>query len=249
MSGLHLHPHFVFEALAYASGFVLYRHLRRRQGDAISDTDRWTLIVAVVLGAAVGSKLLHYLTHFDQWAEFATDPVRLLGGKSIVGGLLGGLVAVEVTKKRLGIGRRTGDLYVFPILVGLALGRVGCFLSGLEDGTHGVATTLSIGVDYGDGVTRHPAQLYELVYLLALGVTLAFLARHLREGGLFRAFMVGYLAYRLGIGFIKPYPAIMGLNAIQWASFAGLTHYAWSAVRERRPGGERISPTLEGVVR
>ena len=58
-----LHP--VFEALAYLSAGLLYRWLRRRQGDAIDADARLAVIVAAVLGAAGGSKLLHHLARFS----------------------------------------------------------------------------------------------------------------------------------------------------------------------------------------
>jgi phosphatidylglycerol:prolipoprotein diacylglycerol transferase len=56
--------------------------------------------------------------------------------------LIGGLVAVESTKWWLGVTTRTGDLFAIPLAAGTAIGRVGCFLTGLEDRTHGTPTTL-----------------------------------------------------------------------------------------------------------
>ena len=50
--------------------------------------------------------------------------------------------------------RNTSDSVslVWPIAVGLGLGRVGCFLAGLHDDTVGLPTVLPWGVDFGDGV-------------------------------------------------------------------------------------------------
>ncbi len=59
----------------------------------------------------------------------------------------------------------------------MCIGRVGCFLTGLSDATCGVRTDLPWGVDYGDGVPRHPAQIYEILFLLALGTMLWIKAR------------------------------------------------------------------------
>ena len=58
---------------------------------------------------------------------------------------------------------------VWPIAVGLAIGRVGCFLAGLHDDTYGLPTALPWGVDFGDGTPRHPTQLYEIAVVLPLG--------------------------------------------------------------------------------
>ena len=49
--------------------------------------------------------------------------------------------------------------------------------------------------------------------------------RSYREGNLFRLFMVGYLAFRLGLEFLKPGEAIAGLTAIQWVCLATLIWY------------------------
>ena len=58
----------------------------------------------------------------------------LAGGKTIVGVLIGGWIAVETVKNTLGIRVRTGDLLAIPLSVGIAIGReVGCFLTGLSD--------------------------------------------------------------------------------------------------------------------
>ena len=65
-----------------------------------------------------------------------------MGGKSVVVGLLGGFVAVEWVKRRIGVRRSTGDLFVIPLAVGIAIGRIGCFLTGLDDHTHGLPADL-----------------------------------------------------------------------------------------------------------
>jgi len=150
----------------------------------------------------------------------------LMAGKTIVGGLIGGLIAVEAIKRRLGILRRTGDLFAIPLCIGIAIGRIGCFLSGLSDDTYGIATGLPWGIDFGDGIRRHPVQLYEIVWLGVLAIWLAWLARkpH-REGDLFKGFMLGYFGFRLAIDFLKPGVTFAGLTSIQWACVMMLLYY------------------------
>jgi prolipoprotein diacylglyceryltransferase len=176
----------------------------------------------------VGSKLLALLDHPAEALERIRSLTVLVGGKSIVGGLLGGLVAVELAKPRLGLRASTGDLYALPLCLAIAIGRVGCFLTGLEDQTHGVATALPWGVDFGDGVVRHPTQLYEIGVLALLAAVLVRRRAALhRPGDVFRLFMVSYLGWRLGVEFIKPeHPLWLGLTAIQLACVAGLVYYA-----------------------
>jgi prolipoprotein diacylglyceryltransferase len=144
-----------------------------------------------------------------------------------VGGLLGGLIAVDLVKRRLGIVRRTGDLFAVPLAFGIAIGRIGCFLTGLADRTYGVASHVPWAVDFGDGVPRHPTQLYESMVLVLLGLVLLRLQRRgLAEGRLFQIFMAGYLSLRLVMDAIKPEVRLaLGLSALQWAALAGLAYY------------------------
>jgi prolipoprotein diacylglyceryltransferase len=222
-----LHPHWVFESLAYLVGFRLYTWRRARAGDHLGGGDRMWVVVAAIAGAALGSKLLYWLSDPLQTARNWNNLYYLMAGKTIVGGLLGGLIAVEWIKRRLRIERRTGDLFAIPLAAGISIGRVGCFLSGLTDDTYGVATSLPWGIDFGDGVARHPTQLYEVAWLALLALWLWRLSRkpH-REGDLFKTFMVGYLGFRLLIDFLKPGVALIGLTGIQWACVAALAYYS-----------------------
>lgn len=225
-----LAPHLVFEALAYALGFLVYRRLRWLRGDVVDEERRWSLLVAVVFGAAIGSKLLHQLVDPGAFVAGLGDPLELLGGKTIVGALLGGWLAVELVKPRLGIERATGDLYALPLCVGIAVGRVGCFLTGLEDSTHGRATQLAWGLDFGDGVARHPVRLLEIAFVSGLGVWLL-LRPPQREGAVFLTFLFAYFGFRFAIDFLKDTPRFGGLGTLQWASLAGAAGCAFLARR------------------
>lgn len=229
------HPawHPVFESLGYAAGYAVFRWMRGRRGDVIAEPQRWTVIAAAAVGALVGSRLLGLA---EQWptVKAALHAGRLFalllapGGKTIVGGLLGGWAGVEIVKRISGIRSRTGDLFAVPLCVGIAVGRIGCFLAGLADDTYGKATHLPWSVDFGDHVPRHPVQLYEILFLALLAFVLS-RGWGWREGARFRIFMAGYLAWRLAIDFIKPQPLVGGLNVIQWACVAGLCVLAVSA--------------------
>jgi len=71
-------------------------------------------------------------------------------------------------KRYIGLRTSTGDLYAIPLALGIAIGRIGCFLTGLSDNTYGTATNLPWAINFGDGIPRHPTQLYEIAFLLAL---------------------------------------------------------------------------------
>lgn len=223
---LSLHPHRVFEVLAYFLGFRAYLGLRKRSGDFLPYSQRMWIVTAAIFGAALGSKILYWLVDPMTTLRNWNNPYYLMGGKTIVGGLMGGWIAVEGIKRYLKITQSTGDLFAIPLAVGTAIGRVGCFLSGIEDHTYGTPTQLPWGVDFGDGMLRHPTQLYEIVWLGFLTLYLFRMTqRPHRKGDLFKGFMVGYLGFRLLCGFLSPTVRFAGLSAIQWTCLAALLYY------------------------
>jgi len=238
-AGSHAAWHPFFESVAYAAGYAVFRVQRARRGDVVAEPQRWTVLAAAAVGALVGSRVLGLA---EQWPTLliAWNSGQLLhvllspGGKTIVGGLLGGWLAVELAKRVSGIRSQTGDLFAIPLCLGIAIGRIGCFVAGLADDTFGKPTALPWAVDFGDGIGRHPTQLYEMLFLTCLAVFLARSDRwEWREGTRFRIFLASYLAWRLTIDFLKPQPLAAGLNVIQWACIAGLTALAVLQVRDR----------------
>lgn len=222
-----LHPHWIFESLAYTAGFYLYRRLRRRNGDVIDSRARWWVIAAVIIGGFAGSRILSAFEDPLFVADHWMQPRLFLRGKTIVGGLVGGLIAVESVKRLRGIRVATGDLLALPLVLGIAIGRIGCFLSGIEDESFGIATRLAWGVDFGDGIARHPTQLYEIIFLAGLGAMLLPGSRMTTTvGDRFKLFMVGYLGFRLLVDFIKPVVRVGGLSTIQWVCLTVIAYYA-----------------------
>lgn len=229
--------HYAFEWLAILLGAALYRAQRRAAGaPPLTDRGSFAIVVGCLVGAGLGNKLVFWLE--NPAALQAAGLHAWLGGQSLVGGLLGGWLGVECGKRIVGLTARTGDLYVRPLLVGIAVGRIGCFLSGLHDGTCGLPTTLPWGVDFGDGVARHPAQLYEsgLAALAALTWPRWRAVFAATPGLAFRVFLIGYLLWRLAIDTLKPVPHAyaLGLSGIQWVCIVGLMTLLIGLVRDRR---------------
>ncbi|CAN5363374.1 prolipoprotein diacylglyceryl transferase [soil metagenome] len=245
--GRALPAHPIFEALGYIVGFQTYLLLRRRSKRTItSDQPTIWIIVGCIFGALIGSKLLAIVESFpDYWSAGAQLPTWL-GGKTIVGGLVGGWIGVEIAKKFLGVRERTGDLFVFPLLIGIAIGRIGCFLTGLPDHTYGSHTNLPWAVDFGDG-PRHPTQLYEIVFLVALGLVLArYIRRPHAAGHLWRLFALSYFGFRFAVEFIKPRHTlpIVQLSAIQIVSLAAVLLALWQMARTHQAARSKLAPGM-----
>lgn len=235
--------HAAIEGAAFALGAAAYRNERRRAGapPPLSGKPLW-ILAGCLLGAGLGNRAVARLEQ-PQPLDLTDTWQLILGGRSIIGGLLGGLVGTEVAKRLVGWPASTGDLFVRPILLGLAVGRVGCFLAGLHDATHGLPTGLPWGVDQGDGIHRHPVQVYEIAWAgaaAALLCTTRGRAWAAPVPGLrFRLLLCAYLAWRLLVDALKPVPHRwpLGLSGIQWTCIVALALYApatWRALRSLR---------------
>ena len=220
--------HAVFETLAFFIGFRYFLFLRKQQGDAFSSSARLWVIIGAIFGALIGSRLVGSLER--PYELTLTDNVWLYiyNNKTVVGGFLGGLAGVELMKKWMGEKRSSGDLFVYPMLLALIIGRVGCFSMGVYEETYGVESQLPWAMNLGDGILRHPVALYEICFLFFLwwGLKTVHKKYTLERGALFKLFMISYLLFRLLLDVIKPhYPVILHLSTIQLTCMAGLLYY------------------------
>lgn len=216
--GIKINIHLVLEYLAFFLAFRYYLWIRKRSDDAISGTNRLSIILGAAIGALLGSRIMGYLENpiaiHDSHQLFS-----LLQVKSIMGGLFGGLLGVELSKKIIGEKRSSGDMFTYPIILGIFIGRIGCFLSGTNEFTYGKPSKFFLAMDLGDGLSRHPVSLYEIFFLIILFISLKRTDIYFKQesGLLFKVFMVSYFGFRFFLEFLKPnvfYP--MGLSTIQW---------------------------------
>src|SRR5262249_57396209 len=138
-------------------------------------------------------------------------------GKTITTALIGAYLAVEVAKWRLGIDVKTGDTFALPLACAMAVGRWGCFFNGC---CHGLPTDLPWGHDFGDGVLRHPTQVYESLFHLGMAGVLALcLWRDLFSTHRLKLYLIAYGVFRFLTEFIRPEPPWwLGLTFYQWAA-------------------------------
>jgi phosphatidylglycerol---prolipoprotein diacylglyceryl transferase len=200
--------HLVFDVAAWLSAWAIGGFVARRFFDATSTRTPLRdpgYFSALALGAIAGALLLGSLN------------MRLAGfwqiGHSIAGAVAGGIVGVELFKRAKGIRGSTGGQFVAPLALGIAVGRLGCFFAGLPDYTYGTPTELAWGVDFGDGVPRHPVQLYEsaaMLLFLALYLRGLVADSHLVRRQGFYLFVGWYAIQRFAWEFLKPYASVIG---------------------------------------
>ena len=187
-------------------------------------------IAAASLGATIGAYLAGSL---NLW-------LTGIGGlgRSIEGAIAGAVIAIEALKWRTGVQGSTGLRFVAPLAAAIAVGRLGCFFAGLDDMTYGTPTGLPWGVDFGDGVPRHPVQLYESATMAIFLAVFVLLLRRgsepLRRTG-FYAFVAVYAIQRFAWEFLKPYATVVGpLNLFHLLSLALVAYALVFALRELR---------------
>jgi phosphatidylglycerol:prolipoprotein diacylglycerol transferase len=195
----------VFMLLSFVVFLIAYLQMPKSAGViALPVWKRLLLMLAGFIGGSLGAKLPF------TWSD---SGVWLADGKTITTGLIGGYLGVELAKLALGLRVKTGDAYALPLALGLAVGRWGCYFNGC---CAGVATDLPWGVDFGDGVRRHPTQVYESIFHLSMALVLwQMLRRDALRFQRLKVYLIAYGTYRLLTEFIRPEPA--------W--WLGLTYY------------------------
>lgn len=218
----------LFIGLAILAAFLVVLREARRKG--VAEDDVYGLGVWAILGGIVGARLLHVL---DRWPYYAAQPAAILafqeGGLAIYGAILGGATAGALYARARGLSiARMADLVAPGLVLGQAVGRIGCLING---DALGAPTNLPWGVVYLNpgamapslGVAYHPTPAYELVGDLLIFALLWRLRTSLKpEGTLFLVYLALYSALKFAVTFLRQEaPFIGGLQEAQVVSLAG----------------------------
>jgi phosphatidylglycerol:prolipoprotein diacylglycerol transferase len=227
--------HSLFDLLALLAALAAYRLVPLPPGAA---AEPWRTTPLYIPAAAFGAVAGAYVAgSANLWLSGTAGIAR-----SIEGALAGAIVAIEVVKWRAGVTGSTGLRLVAPLAAAIAVGRIGCFLAGLDDMTYGTPTSLPWGVDFGDTTPRHPVQLYESATMAAFFVGFVWLLRR-RPGAVmgavfrtgFYLFVGVYALQRFAWEFLKPYGTVVGpFNLFHLLSLALIAYAVVFACRELR---------------
>ena len=144
--------------------FVAAMLIRRRQQNLpITKSQKIGVAIGALIGATFAAKLPFILGANPADGLLAA---WLSDGKTVLWALVGGYLGVELAKWSLHVSVSTGDSFVVPVALAIAIGRIGCFLYGC---CYGIETDQSWGVRFWHApdqatVLRHPTQLYEFVF-------------------------------------------------------------------------------------
>lgn len=223
-----LHP--ITESLGIFLGMRYYTFLKRKNKEKFSSVKSLLILIAATFGAFIGSHAIGSLERPDDLINAQDFWMYIWLNNTIVGGLAGGLIGVEAMKKIIGKKESTGDLMVYPLILAIFIGRIGCFFTGIYEETYGLPTNSIFGMYLGDQYLRHPVALYEMVFLTILFIGLKIFQKRYtyRSGVLFQLFMLCYFSFRFIIDFLKPkYNIILGLSTIQIVCCMVIIYYIY----------------------
>lgn len=223
-----INGHLFFEVLAFFVGFQYFAKLSKENPGKISETNRIWILIGAIFGAFFFSRLVGSLENPTAFFHSKNKLLYFYSCKTILGGLLGGLLVVEIVKKIINEKNSSGDLLTYPLILAMMIGRIGCFTSGVFEDTYGDETKFFFGMDLGDGLKRHPIALYEIIFLGLLWLILKQMEKkqNLKDGYRFQLFMIFYLVFRLMIDFIKPtHTFFWEIGTLQICCILGLIYY------------------------
>ena len=187
-----------------ASKVITDKALRRRSH----------IVQAITLvGAIVGAKIA-LLMGDRGWPVVPLESWRdvVYSGRSITGGLIGGLLTAELAKPLLRYPLPPNDHFAAKLPFSIALGRVGCLLGGC---CRGLPHEGLFSIRYDDGIDRWPAPAIEIVFQLAAGALFIGLVRRgLLKGRVFSLYLVLYGVFRFGTEFLRATPKPFGVVSV-----------------------------------
>ncbi|MFU0842493.1 MAG: Phosphatidylglycerol--prolipoprotein diacylglyceryl transferase [Burkholderia sp.] len=240
--------------LMYLAGFALFWLLGRRRA-----AEPWRGITAEhvenmlfwgVIGVIVGARLGYCL--FYQPAYYMADPVRILevwhGGMSAHGGMIGVIAVMIGYAAYYKLSFWTVSDFVAPLVpLGLFCGRIGNFINGELWGRPAPESLpwAMVFPQAGDGVPRHPSELYEAgAEGLLLFALLWIVSKKPRPAGFVSGlFLAGYGLARFVCEWFREPDSFLGLQALglsrgQWLTLPvlllGIVIMAWSVSRAKK---------------
>ena len=249
LGSLPVPTHGFFTMLGLLAGTALVVMEARRRGRA--DRAMATIVVGALVGAALGTRAGNWWLYLTRTVHPTLPGLLVDSGKSVLGGLTGAYLGVLVTKRLIGYRAHIGDVFAPAAALGIAVGRIGCFLTEQL----GTPTSLPWGFipsanvvhripdcpQCAPGVALHPSFLYEIVFLAGLFAVLLWLRPRVHvPGELFKIFLASYAVFRFAVEFVRGNEVVaLGLTRSQWFLLATAPLFVWYFARQLRSGTYR----------
>ncbi len=217
LSGYKISSYSFFVLLGLTAGLVVYFILAGKEQK--TGEKSFHVLAAGLAGGIIGAKIPIWILNFSYIIQSFPDIMPFLSGRTITGGLIGGTLSVMYIKKKFNIQEKKGNLFAPAIALGVSIGRIGCLLRGC---CYGLPTNLPWGVDFGDGILRHPTQIYESVFMFCIFLFLCAGKKRALPGYLFFLLMNIYFVFRFFEEFLRANPLYWKLTLFQYISIGAL---------------------------
>jgi phosphatidylglycerol:prolipoprotein diacylglycerol transferase len=195
-------------AMLMMAGFIaaFVAAVPRAKHLGVTERQLANLAMFALVGGVVGARARYVMEPWPEpgaaprpqaWGEFLAWAADIDSGGMVWygGAILGAVLVLAYARfQRIRL-LPLADLLIAPVLLGLGIGRIGCFFNGC---CYGAPTSLPWAVHGGlKGELIHPTQLYETLACLILFVSLWILWRHRRRQGQVLCWgLVGYGVWR-----------------------------------------------------
>jgi phosphatidylglycerol---prolipoprotein diacylglyceryl transferase len=212
---LTIYTHDFFTTLGLLAGLAVYYYeLRRRR--MLNGKIFW-ISIAAIFGGGIGARLItsweHISYYTDNFGNVTLTNLIAHSGKSIIGGIAGGYLAIYLSKKALRYPLTTADCYAPAIPLAMSIGRIGCFLSEYPLGT---PTNLPWGIRLPPEslpvgavcptcqYPMHPSMIYEIIFhLIALFLIYRYRNRVYVKGETLKIYLLASAVFRFGVEFVR----------------------------------------------
>ena len=201
----------------YAGIIVFYYEVKRKKWDI---ENLMFSLSGCFIGSITGAIFLNTVL-FGKDKTLSTITDVNIEGMSVLGGILGGFIGVEIFKKIAGHNESTGDAFAIAIPIGHSIGRIGCLLAGCCFGTYSnLPWAISYPVEsipyivhqhigYIDSnslasLSVHPIPIYEIIFNLLILLTLIKMRDKFKtNGSVFRLYLLSYCTFRFFEEFLR----------------------------------------------
>ncbi len=150
---------FMLVVAFYSCYFLLSKDLKRLGYDIKLASD---MVFAAAVGGILGSKVYYLIENFDRVID---DPFGMIfsgSGLVFLGGLIGGTLGVTMVIRKQNLPWiKFADIVAPLLILGYAIGRIGCFLVGDD---YGIPTNLPWGLVFENGLPPSTYRVFDLYY-------------------------------------------------------------------------------------
>lgn len=130
IGSLEIHTYGVMQAVAFFT--AIFIAVRRAKKEGLDPNVIFDLAIWILISVVIGARIWYVAEHLIEYNENPFDIFKIWQGGLVfyggfVGAVVGGLLFLKIRKLRF---TKIGDIVAPSFAIGIAIGRIGCFLNG-----------------------------------------------------------------------------------------------------------------------